>query len=100
MKSGNAYTIYLWMESLSGLFYSMVFTASSVYQVTIAQLSPLQLVLVGTVLELTGFIFKIPTGVVADVVSRKLSIPTDLLASALALLIKPSRSAQSYRFCA
>lgn len=32
------------------------------------------MVLVGTVLELSAFLFEIPTGVVADVYSRKLSI--------------------------
>lgn len=79
MKGASAYTIYLMMESASGLFYSMVFTASAVYQVTVAQLAPLQLVLVGTALELTIFLFEIPTGVVADVLSRKLSIVIGLL---------------------
>ena len=52
----------------------MIFTYSSVYQVTAAQLSALQLVLVGTMLELTVFVFEVPTGVVADVYSRRLSV--------------------------
>lgn len=52
----------------------MIFAASSVYQVTKAGLSPLQLVLVGTTLEVSAFIFEIPTGVVADIYSRRLSI--------------------------
>ncbi len=39
-----------------------------------AELTPLQLVLVGTTLEAAIFIFEIPTGVVADVFSRRLSI--------------------------
>jgi len=37
-------------------------------------LNPLQLVLVGTALEITHFICEIPTGIVADRYSRKLSI--------------------------
>ena len=37
-------------------------------------LNPLQLVLVGTTLEVTAFIFEIPTGVVADTYSRRLSV--------------------------
>jgi DHA3 family tetracycline resistance protein-like MFS transporter len=44
------------------------------YQVTVVQLTPLQLVLVGTILETTVFLFEIPTGVLADVKSRRLSI--------------------------
>ena len=42
--------------------------------VEVAGLDPLQMVLVGTVLELSVFLFEIPTGVVADVVSRRLSV--------------------------
>ncbi len=40
----------------------------------VAALSPLQLVLVGTTLELTVLLCEVPTGVVADVYSRRLSI--------------------------
>src|SRR5205823_1468901 len=36
-------------------------------------LSPLQLVLVGTFMELTIFVCEVPTGIVADVYSRRLS---------------------------
>ncbi len=49
-------------------------TVSMVYMVTVAGLDPLQMVLVGTVLELSGFLFEIPTGVIADVYSRRLSM--------------------------
>lgn len=49
-------------------------TVSMVFMVTVVGLDPLQMVLVGTVLELSGFLFEIPTGVIADVVSRRLSI--------------------------
>ena len=45
-----------------------------VYQVETVGLGPLELVLVGTILELTAFLFEIPTGVVADLKSRRLSI--------------------------
>jgi len=49
-------------------------TVSMVFMVTVAGLDPLQMVLVGTVLELSTFLFEIPTGVVADVYSRRLSM--------------------------
>ncbi len=45
-----------------------------VYFVTVAHLNPLQLVLVGTSMELSIFVFEIPTGVVADTISRRLSV--------------------------
>ncbi len=38
------------------------------------QLSPIQLVLIGTFMEVTILVSEIPTGVVADVVSRRLSV--------------------------
>jgi DHA3 family tetracycline resistance protein-like MFS transporter len=37
-------------------------------------MNPLQLVLVGTTLEVTAFLFEVPTGVVADTFSRRLSV--------------------------
>jgi DHA3 family tetracycline resistance protein-like MFS transporter len=52
----------------------MVFSVDMIYQVEVLQLSPLQLVLVGTTLEVACFIFEIPTGIVADLYSRKLSV--------------------------
>jgi DHA3 family tetracycline resistance protein-like MFS transporter len=45
-----------------------------IYQATVADLSPFEMVMVGTVLEATMFLFEGITGVVADVYSRKLSI--------------------------
>jgi DHA3 family tetracycline resistance protein-like MFS transporter len=43
-------------------------------QVEVAKLSPLQLVLVGTVLETVCFLSQVPTGLLADVFSRRLSV--------------------------
>ena len=47
---------------------------SSVYRLQTAGLSPFQLVLIGTVLELSVFIFEVPTGIVADLYSRRRSV--------------------------
>ena len=46
----------------------------SVYLVRELHLSPLQLVLMGTAMEASVFLFEIPTGVVADTYSRRLSL--------------------------
>ncbi len=70
----GAYLIYLMMIGGESLFLSMIFTVSIVYHVTAVGLDPLQLVLVGTVLESSVLLFEIPTGVIADVYSRRLSI--------------------------
>ena len=66
----------------------MIFTYSSVYQVTMAQLSALQLVLVGTMLEVTVFVFEVPTGVVADVYSRRLSVIIGYLLIGLGFILE------------
>jgi DHA3 family tetracycline resistance protein-like MFS transporter len=55
-------------------FFLCYSTISAIYRIEEAGLNPFQLVLVGTVLELSTFLFEIPTGVVADVYSRRLSI--------------------------
>ena len=47
---------------------------SAVYRIQEAGLDPIQLILVGTVLEISIFLFEVPTGVVADVRSRRLSV--------------------------
>jgi DHA3 family tetracycline resistance protein-like MFS transporter len=53
---------------------ALTFTLSMVYYVRDAGLNPLQLVLVGTTLELACFLFEVPTGIVADLYSRRLSV--------------------------
>jgi len=66
--------IYLLLSAGQALCFSLIFTVNLIYQATVVGLNPLQLVLVGTVLEATCFLFEIPTGVVADIYSRRLSI--------------------------
>ncbi len=44
------------------------------YRIIEAGLNPLELILVGTILEISAFVFEVPTGVVADVYSRRLSL--------------------------
>lgn len=73
-KNINPTNIYLFIKIAASVFFPMIFVASSLYQVTVAGLTPLQLVLVGTALEVSAFLFEVPTGVVADVYSRRLSI--------------------------
>lgn len=78
-KQRDAYRVYLAMEGASSLFFGLIFTVNMIYQVTVVGLDPLQLVLVGTLLETVVFIFEMPTGIVADVYSRRLSIIIGML---------------------
>ena len=70
----DATKVYLFIEFSASAFFSMMFVTMSLYEATVAGLTPFQLVLVGTTLEVSAFLFEIPTGVVADVYSRRLSI--------------------------
>lgn len=70
----DAYRLFLWMAAGNALFSAFVFSVMMVWQVEVVGLTPLQLVLVGTALEVTIFLFEVPTGVVADVYSRRLSL--------------------------
>src|SRR5690348_8419155 len=74
MKRLNGYTVFLFEEFTASLLFAVVFTVSTLYQVQTVGLNPFQLVLVGTVLEVTAFLAEVPTGILADVYSRRLSI--------------------------
>jgi DHA3 family tetracycline resistance protein-like MFS transporter len=66
--------VYLIMSGSFGFFFALIATVNMVYQFQVAGLSPLQLILVGTLLETVAFLCEVPTGIVADVYSRRLSI--------------------------
>lgn len=65
---------YLWFDGSWSALHAISFTLLLVYQVQTAHLTPLQLVLVGTVMEATCFLAEVPTGIVADLYSRRLSM--------------------------
>lgn len=78
------YTHAFWLD----ISFTIIFTINMIYQVEMAHLTPLQLVLVGTALEVSAFIFEIPTGVVADVLSRRLSVIIGIFITSVAMSIQ------------
>ncbi|MCY4072444.1 MAG: MFS transporter [Chloroflexi bacterium] len=86
----DAYKLYLVLSGIQSFAMTMVFTVNLVYQVKQVGLNPLQLVLVGTCLELTAFLMEIPTGVVADVYSRRLSVITGIALLGLGFVVEGS----------
>ena len=74
MVAKKALRAYVTLRFFSDLLFAVFSTVNLVYQATVVGLGPFQLVLVGAVLELTTFIFEVPTGIVADLYSRKLSV--------------------------
>lgn len=71
IKTMDPYRFYLGARTWFGFCWTTMVTVNLVYMVEVAGLDPLQMVLVGTVLELSAFLFEIPTGVLADRVSRR-----------------------------
>lgn len=90
MKKFSAYSAYLILEGGMAAIMSMIFTANSLYQVSMAELNPLQLVLVGTTLEMALLLFEVPTGVVADVYSRRLSVLVGIFLIGLGSILEGS----------
>ena len=70
----RAYLVYVGEEAAGSFSFMMVLTAAGLFMIQVAKLNALQLVLVGTTLELSAFLFEVPTGVLADTVSRRLSV--------------------------
>ena len=88
----SAYKTYLLFSAITAMCFSLVATVMIVYHIEIVHLNPLQLILVGTTLELACFIFEIPTGIVADVYSRKLSIVIGGVLTGVGFLLEGSIS--------
>lgn len=75
----NPTQLYYVIAGASSFTNALMFTVGTVYFVSSVGLDPLQLVLVGTVLEGTVLLFEVPTGVVADTLSRRLSVILGML---------------------
>jgi len=61
--------------------------AMAVYLVSVLHFSPLQLVLMGTAMEAAVFLCEVPTGVVADTYSRRLSLIVGYVGMGLAWML-------------
>ncbi|NSW51041.1 MAG: MFS transporter [Anaerolineae bacterium] len=67
--------IYLYLIRGAGaLLFSLAFSLDMIYFYQTVGMNALQMVLVGTTLEITILLFEVPTGIVADVFSRRLSV--------------------------
>ena len=78
----RATTVYYGLEFLLSM---PAFVVTAVYFVRVVHMSPLQLVLVGTVMEAAVFVFEIPTGAFADTYGRRLSVIISFLIQGLPL---------------
>ena len=74
MSELRPYPLHLFVSGAFALCFMLYATIASVYRIQTVGLNPLQLVLVVTVLEIAVLIFEVPTGVLADTYSRRLSV--------------------------
>jgi MFS family permease len=79
--------VFYGIEFFDSIGFHASFTVWAVYLVQDVGVNPLELVLLGTVSEIAIFLFEVPTGVVADTYSRRLSIIIGLLVSGAAVVV-------------
>lgn len=78
---------YVALQGAWAFLWALAFTLSLVYQVDVVGLTPFQLIIVGTVLEATCFLAEVPTGVVADLRSRRRSVIIGLVTIGAGILL-------------
>jgi MFS transporter, DHA3 family, tetracycline resistance protein len=84
----STYRLYLVLESGMSFLLGITYATITVYWVTSGRLNPLQLLLLGTALELSYFLLQLPTGVLADMVSRRLCVLAGLFIVGLSLVME------------
>lgn len=86
----QAYYVYMIFKFCFSLLFSMATVLSIVYHLEIVGLNTFELVLVGTVLEISCFLMEVPTGIVADLYSRRRSILIGLFLYGIGFIMEGS----------
>ena len=84
----NPRKLYIIQIGILNLAMTMMMTSAIVYRIDLANLEPYQLILLGTALEIAVIFFEIPTGLVADKYSRKLSVVIGYFIIGLGFLVE------------
>jgi len=87
------YPLYLILECGMSFSLGISYATLTVYWVISGRLNPLELLLLGTALEVSYFVFQLPTGALADLVSRRLCTLAGLFVIGLALIMEGSSAA-------
>ncbi|RZU74488.1 DHA3 family tetracycline resistance protein-like MFS transporter [Micromonospora kangleipakensis] len=83
----SAYRLFLVAYGVGAFAGNTAFTLNLVYQSQVVGLGPWQLILVGTLMEVVCFVAQVPTGVLADLHSRRLAVVTGQLLMGVGLLL-------------
>lgn len=87
MRRLDALKVFYGIEFFDSIGHHAAFTVWAVYLVEDVGANPFQLVLLGTVSEVAIFLFEVPTGVVADTYSRRLSVIIGLLLAGISVVV-------------
>lgn len=90
MRNREASFVYLMMSGASSLCYSMLLTVEIVYLIQVVGFNPLQLVLLGTLRQAMSFLFQVPTGILADIYSRRWAVVLGIILIGTGYLIEGS----------
>ena len=88
MRRLNAYTVYLILAGVTAMLMAARDIAMALYFVREVGMNPFQLVFAGTVFMIAVVLCEVPTGVVADVYSRRLSVIIGTFVVGAALLLE------------
>ncbi len=88
MRNWRASFVFLFLSSAASLFYSMLLPVELVYLIKVVGFDPLQLVLIGTIRQSLSFVFQLPTGVLADMYSRRWAVILGLLLIGVGYLVE------------
>lgn len=86
-KNMRPETVYYIYNAVTALICAR-YTIQTIYYIDMVRMDPLQLLLIGTVLESTYLLAEIPTGIVADAYSRRVSVIVGVFTVGAACLIE------------
>ena len=79
MRRLDAHRTWLLYCAVDAFAMALGWTVAAVFFVTELEMTPLELVLTGTAMEVGYFLFEVPTGIVADTRSRRASVVVAML---------------------
>jgi MFS transporter, DHA3 family, tetracycline resistance protein len=87
VKRLDALAVYYGIEFFEDIGRHAAFTVWAVYLVRDVGLNPLELVLLGTIGEISYFLLEVPSGVIADTYSRRASVILGLLVNGISMIV-------------
>ncbi len=87
MRKRSALAIWNLIAAFWAVINAVAFSVTGIYYVNEVGLDPLQLILIGTAMESAAFLCEVPTGVVADVYSRRASVIVGVFLSGVAIIV-------------